>query len=148
MTAELDRQGETVSRLDRGRRFRRRLSGLMVLAGVAIGGLVAVDFARFAMALDEREPQFSGKADGIVALTGGAERISDAITLLAEGRARRLLITGVNQATSDESVAATAPDRAELLDCCIDLDRNALNTVGNALEAARWVERHHFRSLI
>ena len=34
-------------------------------------------------------------ADGIVALTGGAERVETALNLLAEGRARLLLVSGV-----------------------------------------------------
>ena len=38
-------------------------------------------------------------ADGIVALTGGPFRINDALDLLAAGRGKRLLISGVNPAT-------------------------------------------------
>ena len=37
-------------------------------------------------------------ADGIVVLTGGAFRITDALELLAAGRGKRLLISGVNPA--------------------------------------------------
>jgi uncharacterized SAM-binding protein YcdF (DUF218 family) len=32
--------------------------------------------------------------------------------------------------------------------CCVDLDRSALNTFGNAIEAKRWAKEHHFNSLI
>ena len=32
--------------------------------------------------------------------------------------------------------------------CCIDLDRSALNTFGNALETRRWARQHNFNSLI
>ena len=83
-----------------------------------------------------------------MALTGGSERISEAISLLAAKRAKRLLITGVNQSTSAGALSAATPETASLLTCCIDLDRNALNTVGNALEAARWVQANEFRSII
>ena len=31
---------------------------------------------------------------------------------------------------------------------CIDLDRSALNTFGNALETKRWARQHNFMSLI
>ena len=38
-------------------------------------------------------------ADGIVVMTGGASRISDAIELLAAGHGKRLLISGVHRTT-------------------------------------------------
>jgi uncharacterized SAM-binding protein YcdF (DUF218 family) len=140
--------GGTGPRPGRGRGLWRVVLLALSLLVVALGfGLIA-DFTRFVLALEDREPLAVPSADGIVALTGGAERISDAISLLAEGRARRLLITGVNQSTSDVALSAAAPERRDLLACCIDLDRNALNTVGNALEAARWVGANHFRSII
>jgi len=41
-----------------------------------------------------------GAADGIVALTGGASRLADAVELLASGRGRRLLISGVAPTTN------------------------------------------------
>jgi uncharacterized SAM-binding protein YcdF (DUF218 family) len=130
------------------RRALRRLAGLALICLILLGGVLVADFARFVLALAGEEPRISARADGIVALTGGAERISDAIDLLSEGRARRLLITGVNQTTSDGALSAATPRTSELLSCCIDLDRNALNTVGNAMEAARWVNENGFRSII
>lgn len=128
--------------------WRGRALRLLALAAALCTGMVAADFARFAFALEEREPDVAARADGIVALTGGAERIAEAITLLSEGHGRRLLITGVNQSTSDLAISAAAPANRALLACCIDLDRNALNTVGNAMEAARWVNENHFASII
>src|SRR5262249_40912490 len=126
----------------------RMIAGGGALA-LALGCLVvAVDFWRYVAMLEDREPGAVESADGIVALTGGADRISDALELLASGRARRLLITGVNQTTHPSALSASLPRTAQLLACCIDLDRNALNTVGNALEAARWVRLHNFRSII
>ena len=47
-----------------------------------------------------RRSHSTRNADGIVVLTGGASRIADAIELLAAGRGKRLLITGVHHATS------------------------------------------------
>ena len=32
--------------------------------------------------------------------------------------------------------------------CCIDLDRSATNTIGNAVETRRWVRDRGFRSLV
>lgn len=129
-------------------RGRRQLSiAGAILAGLAIT-IAAFDFGRFVAQVEDREPRTIGPADGIVALTGGAERIPDAVGLLADGRGRRLLITGVNQTTSESAISDITPNTAHLLSCCIDLDRNALNTLGNALETARWVRLNGFRSII
>ena len=48
-------------------------------------------------------------ADGIVVLTGGASRISDAIELLAAGRGKRLLISGVHRTTTTAEIARINP---------------------------------------
>ena len=135
------------------RRQRHRLRRLLDIVGIAAAlGLFALslDFAGFVSGLDERRPPEPRATDGIVALTGGSERISEAFDLLAEGRAKRLLITGVNLATSGSALSASlGADAADgLMNCCVDLDRNARNTVGNAIEAARWVHARNFRSVI
>ena len=71
-------------------------AGAVLLAGLAlfVGFLVFVD----SLERSERPPKT--RADGIVALTGGSQRIGDAIDLLAQGYAGRLLISGVNEHTS------------------------------------------------
>ena len=45
------------------------------------------------------------KADGIVALTGGDERLDTAVSLLERGVAKRHLISGVSQATTKDQQA-------------------------------------------
>ena len=94
---------------------------------------------------DERVPQ--GRADGIVALTGGAQRIGDAIDLLANGYGRRLLITGVNERTSRDEIARLNPTQRHWIDCCVDLDYRARNTIGNAIETRRWMRQHRFSTV-
>ena len=117
---------------------------------VAIGLIVLLlaGFGGFILRLEDESKLEPGRADAIVALTGGSERISDAVELLAEGRGRRLLITGVNRTTSPERLAATLPSYGNLFDCCIDMDYQARNTVGNAIETKRWAEQRNIRSLI
>ncbi|WP_448950391.1 YdcF family protein [Labrys neptuniae] len=109
---------------------------------------VVTDFAYFVSSLQNQTPSPAVKADGIIALTGGADRISEAFDLLNEGRAKRLLITGVNKSTSPNALAGHSAGGVEILDCCVDIDRNALNTLGNALETARWVRDRKFKSII
>lgn len=125
----------------------RRLSRGVVLLLVAVGIVLAGGFLGFVQTLKSYKVDARASADGIVVLTGGSQRIADAAALLAEGRARRMLITGVNEATTREEIASNHPVVAGE-HCCVDLDYRAMNTVGNAIETRRWVETNNFRSLI
>jgi len=79
----------------RGASLARRLwQATVVACWIAIGLLVA-GFAWFAFIVAKDEVPLQGAADGIVALTGGASRLADAVELLASGRGRRLLISGL-----------------------------------------------------
>src|SRR5262245_28560536 len=62
---------------------------------------LAVGFGIFLLSIPTQEVILQRNADGIVVLTGGASRIEDAIELLASGRGRRLLISGVHRQTSE-----------------------------------------------
>ncbi|HUL87313.1 MAG TPA: YdcF family protein [Pseudolabrys sp.] len=115
------------------------VTGLILLAG---------GFVWFVSNIAGDEVSLDTKADGIVALTGAAARIPDAIELLATERGKRLLITGVYRATSSREIARITPLYSKYFTCCIDLDRSALNTFGNALETRRWAREHNFNSLI
>ncbi len=117
---------------------------------VTVGGglLLAGGFFWFAAQIPGDEVTLGRKADGIVALTGAAARIPDAIELLAAERGKRLLITGVHRATSAKEIARLTPLYSQYFTCCIDLDRSALNTFGNALETKRWAREHGFNSLV
>jgi uncharacterized SAM-binding protein YcdF (DUF218 family) len=126
-----------------------RWIGFLTMAAGATGIiLLAVGFGWFIFNIAGDEVTLDTKADGIVALTGAAARIPDAIELLATDRGKRLLITGVHRATSSKEIARLTPLYSKYFTCCIDLDRSALNTFGNALETKRWARAHNFNSLI
>ena len=115
-------------------------------AGLATAALLA-GFLIFVGALARQERAPSDRADGIVALTGGAQRIGDAIDLLAGGYGRRLLITGVNERTSRDEITRLNPTQRALIACCVDLDYRARNTIGNAIETRRWMRAHRFSTV-
>jgi uncharacterized SAM-binding protein YcdF (DUF218 family) len=127
---------------------RRRITSVTVKL-VALGILVLVlGFAGFVWLLPNQEIALDRSADGIVVLTGGTSRVVDALELLASGRGKRLLITGVNPGTTTNDIARQTVDYGRLLNCCVDLDYSALNTLGNAVQARRWAIAHDFKSLI
>jgi len=126
-----------------------RWIGFFTMAITAVGlVLLAGGFIWFFSLIPNEEMQLDRKADGIVVLTGAATRIPDAIQLLADDRGKRLLISGVYHATKAKEIARITPLYAKYFSCCIDLDRSALNTYGNALQAKRWAHDHNFNSLI
>jgi len=90
----------------------------------------------------------SATADGIVVLTGGADRIATGLRLLQEGRGRALLISGVGKGAELASVShGTGIDTGKLAPR-ITLGRTATTTIGNADETAAWVDREHLHSLL
>jgi uncharacterized SAM-binding protein YcdF (DUF218 family) len=126
-----------------------RLIGFLTMTAGAVGAvLLAGGFVWFAWNIPAEEVTLDRNADGIVVLTGAATRIPDAIELLAAERGRRLLITGVHRSTSASEIARLTPLYGRFFVCCVDLDRSALNTFGNAIEAKRWAKEHNFNSLI
>ncbi len=126
----------------------RWIGFLTMSAGAVAALLLAGGFFWFVATIPADDVSVDRKADGIVVLTGAASRIPDAIELLAADRGKRLLITGVHRATSAREIARLTPLYSKFFTCCIDLDRSALNTFGNAIETKRWAHEHNFNSLI
>jgi uncharacterized SAM-binding protein YcdF (DUF218 family) len=126
----------------------RWIGFLTMTVGLVGALLLAGGFFWFAWQIQTEETPLDRNADGIVVLTGAAARIPDAIELLAAEHGKRLLITGVHRDTRAREIARLTPLYSKFFTCCIDLDRSALNTFGNALETKRWAVDHNFNSLI
>jgi uncharacterized SAM-binding protein YcdF (DUF218 family) len=134
------------------RRFRkRRFAPLRWLFQLALFLLAAwaAGLAGFSAAVWAAEPPNPvPKADGIVALTGGDGRVSEAMALLAEKDAPALLISGAGRGTylgdftADDEAAATHYASA------ITIGHMAATTRGNALETAAWAQARHMRTLL
>lgn len=90
---------------------------------------------------------YAARTEGIVALTGGEGRLATAIDMLEKGMARRVLITGVHPTTGKRLLAVQLGVRQEVMDCCVDIEHEAGNTVGNARAAAQWVREQKIRSV-
>src|SRR6266566_50951 len=82
------------------------------IAGIVLAGLVLLfvaGFLWFVTRIPDDEITLDRNADGIVVLTGGAARITDAVELLASGRGRRLLISGVHPTTNQSEISRLVP---------------------------------------
>jgi uncharacterized SAM-binding protein YcdF (DUF218 family) len=137
--------GETA---DGRRRAARPLTRLLATAALLGAAALAFGFPWFASRAGGEVGRLDRGADAIVALTGGASRIEDAVGLLASGRGRRLLITGVGASTNAAELMRLVPDHERWFACCIDLGYSAANTAGNAVETRHWARARGFRSLV
>ena len=127
---------------------RQRLKSAALRLAVLGGILLVCGFVGFVWLLPSQEVALNRDADGIVVLTGGTSRVSDALELLAAQHGKRLLITGVNTGTTTSDIARENPSYGRLLACCVDLDYSALNTFGNAVDTRQWTTQQGFHSLI
>ncbi|MDE2199949.1 MAG: YdcF family protein [Rhodospirillales bacterium] len=130
------------------RRRRRRPAWLRGLAALLLAALLAWlgGFAWFLHAA-QRPLLPPPAADGIVVLTGGADRVETALRLLAEGRAPRLLISGVGGPAEFGELARRAGVDPALAPR-VSMGRRAISTRGNAIETRAWVRRHAIARLI
>jgi uncharacterized SAM-binding protein YcdF (DUF218 family) len=126
----------------------RYLWRLIAVAIFAVFVVFAAGFLWFVGSVPTEEVSIDRPADGIVVLTGGASRIADAIELLAAGRGKRLLISGVHPTTSSSELARLSPAYGRWMTCCVDLGHAAINTTGNAIETKQWVTERDFHSVI
>jgi uncharacterized SAM-binding protein YcdF (DUF218 family) len=137
----------TQSHNSRPRKFRAgRIAALaaVCVCGFAPSALVA-GFVSFASSLERAETRLMARAEGVVALTGGSDRVLEAAELLARGQARRLLITGVNRSTLGADLERILPMSKDLFSCCVDLGYRARDTAGNARETRDWARERSIK---
>src|SRR6266436_6143650 len=127
---------------------RRWLAATVVVVLAIAFVAAAIGFVAFLSQLRGAEKRPDRRADGIVVLTGGSSRVSDAMELLAAGYGKRLLISGVHPTSGASDISRSLPESQSLFNCCVDLDYSAVNTRSNAAETRRWVHERGFRSLI
>ena len=127
---------------------RRRIGSIGTKLIVFAAILLVGGFGYFIWQLPDQQIELDRNADGIVVLTGGDSRVADALALLAAGRAKRLLISGVYTGTTTNDIARQVVDYNRLLTCCVDLDYSAVNTLGNAVGTRQWTLKNGFHSLI
>lgn len=85
------------------------------------------------------------QAEGIVALTGGTDRIATSILLLEENSSAQLLISGVNKQVPPAEILRMVPSH---LTDKITLGYLAETTAENALETANWIRQKNINSIL
>lgn len=145
-------EGRAEERLDSGAPPRRgRLRRLLRIAGITLvlsGALFVGGFLYFADAVTALAPPADIKADAIVVLTGGSQRLNQAIELLSRGAGERLLISGVHPNTTRNQLRRLTQGTNSMFRCCVDIGYEALDTIGNATEAIDWIHRRGYRRVL
>lgn len=127
--------------------MRRTGRVLVTVSGAAIA-LVALGFFVFASVATRRTGAETAHADAIVVLTGAELRIAEGARLLAANHGKRLFITGVHPKVTRADLKRITGLPDAVLECCVDVDTMALDTIGNARETRTWIEKLGYQSLI
>lgn len=114
---------------------------VILLAGVWGAGLF-----RYADAIPTDVSQPDLKTDAIVVLTGGSGRLDEGLSLLEQGRAKRLFISGVYKGVDMENLLKAYRKNPSDLNCCVDIGR-AEDTITNAVETRDWVRSNGITSV-
>ena len=126
---------------------RRRWPGRLALLLLLLLLLWTLGLFRFVAAMPESAEETERRTDAIVVLTGGSDRLQEGIRLLAEGRAAKLLVSGVYRGVDVRALLRLSQDAPDELTCCIAIGYEADNTLGNARETAAWMAEESFSSL-
>jgi uncharacterized SAM-binding protein YcdF (DUF218 family) len=118
-----------------------RLASLLAL-------IYALGFILFAFSLGKPAPPNATPTDAAVVLTGGSGRIEHAIDVLRDGQAKRLLIAGVDPSVTKADLSRRLGGSRKLIQCCVDLGSESVDTRSNAEEASRWLQAHRFHSVL
>ena len=113
-------------------------------------GVISLDIISFSKSLKGPLKSFEElvNIDGVVVFTGGENRVQSAIELLSNNIGKRLLISGVNPKTKKIDIFYRLKSDNQLLECCVDLGKNANNTFENATETIQWVNENNFKNLV
>lgn len=122
---------------------------IATIAAIIAIALIAMGFFRFTDTIAELKSVAPvAEVDAIVALTGGYQRIDQALALLEQGVGERLLISGVNPSTSGAALRRATGTKSATFDCCVDIGYEALDTIGNANETAGWIRQRNYNRIL
>jgi len=127
--------------------LRRFIRGFILLSLILLG-VFSGGFLWFADSVASMRPPESARGDAIIVLTGGYQRIEQAVGLLRDGVGKRLLISGVNPATTRSQIRKMTQGSSDMFSCCVDMGYKAIDTIGNANEAASWIRDHNYSSIV
>lgn len=117
------------------------ISGGFLALTLWFGGFVAFAYQINHYAVDQQT-----QTEAIVVLTGGRNRISEAIKVYNQGLAQKLFISGVEKNTSLAAIShqqdVVFPKEKNVL-----LEKKSTNTIENAIETQAWIKKNKIKSI-
>jgi uncharacterized SAM-binding protein YcdF (DUF218 family) len=107
----------------------------------------AVGLYHFSKLIPETGNLSTEQTDAIVVLTGGAGRVGEGLSLLEQGLARKLFVSGVYRGVDVQALLKLAQRAPGNLECCIALGYAADSTRGNAEETVAWMKQEAITSI-
>jgi len=120
----------------------------MILRLTALIGLFyALGFVLFTVTLGKPASSKAADTDAAVVITGGSGRIEHGIEVVKAGKAKRMLIAGADPSVTKADLIRRLGGNKRLVNCCVDLGSESVDTRSNAEEAGRWLAKHRYKSL-
>lgn len=103
-------------------------------------------FGVFAYHINNYKTNIDTYTEAVIALTGGRNRIIEAINIYKQGKAKKVFISGVSRNVSWEMIKKR--QRIELTnDSEITIGYRAKNTIENAKETIAWLQQNKINSI-
>ena len=123
--------------------IKKIILGIALLFTLWILGFVAFSLS----ALISGQQGKDETTDAIVALTGGQNRIQEALDLFAQGKASHLFISGVFKDVRKRDITGLWEGEHALPTCGITLGYEATTTEQNAQETREWIIKEDYQSI-
>lgn len=120
---------------------------MIARAASLVALIYALGFILFAVTLGKPAAAGAEPTEAVVVLTGGSGRIEHAMEVLRAQKARRLLVSGTDPLVTKTDIGRRVGGSGKLLNCCVDLGSESVDTRSNAEEAGRWLAKHGFSSV-
>lgn len=117
---------------------------LILLSG--IGWMLGLSVFVSQIPKEVNSSQFT--TDAAIVLTGGSKRVHHGFIRVAEGLAKQVFVSGVNNdATPKAVIDQASKEVSEISEDDITLGYDARSTIGNAEEVKHWVKESHITSI-
>lgn len=119
---------------------------------IALSIYIIFDFLSFVRQIEQLKKPILPKRPypfdtAIVILTGGKNRIQEGVQLFKKQLADRIFISGVHQTSNKTALAKSTNLDEKIFRQHVDLGLEAINTLGNARESAKWIDAHHYKTI-
>ena len=109
--------------------------------------LYALGFVLFSVTLGKPAKASAERTDAAVVITGGSGRIEHGVEVVKLHQAKRLLVAGADPSVTKADLIRRLGGNKKLVNCCVDLGSESVDTRSNAEEAKRWLAKHRYSSL-